>query len=78
MTDLRAGRTYAVICIFTDSAGKPRHHKLGLYSAIHVNGTAALGAERLRVDTIVGMDSAFRNASILRAGVHHFAFVNTG
>lgn len=78
VTALRAGRTYAIICIFTDSAGKPRHHKLGMYSAIHVNGAATADVERLRVDTIVGMDYAFRHASTLSAGVHHFAFVNAG
>ena len=77
-TDLIAGRTYAVICIFTDSAGKPRHHKLGMYSAIHVTGNAPSKAERLRVDTVVAMDYAFRYSTTLSAGVHHFALVNTG
>ena len=77
-TDLRADRTYAIICIFRDSAGKPRHHTVGMYSAIHVAGTAAPGAERPRVDTVVAMDYAFRYSSTLGAGVHHFALVNAG
>ncbi len=77
-TDLRAGRTYAIICIFRDSAGKPRHHKLGMYSAIHVAGTEAPSAERFPVDTIVAMDYAFRYSSTLGAGVHRFALVNAG
>ena len=77
-TDLRAGRTYAIICVFTDSAGKPRHHKLGMYSAIHVAGKAPAGVERLRVDTVVALDYAFRYSATLGAGVHHFALVNAG
>ena len=77
-TDLRAVRTYAVICIFRDSAGKPRHHTLGMYSAIHVASAPVPVEHRLAVDTVVGMDYAFRVPTKLSAGVHYFAFVNKG
>ena len=77
-TELRAGRTYAVICIFRDSAGKPRHHALGMYSAIHVGKAAVTAVVPLVVDTVVGMDYAFRVPATMNAGVHYFAFVNTG
>lgn len=77
-TELRSGRTYAVICIFKDSADKPPHHKLGMYSAIHVTAAAFPAAEPAHVDTIVAMDYTFRYVSNLRPGVHYFAFVNRG
>ena len=36
-----AGRTYAIRCIFKDSATAPRHQVLGMYSAIHVQTASA-------------------------------------
>src|SRR4051812_40319731 len=77
-TDLRPGRTYAVICIFRDSAGKPRHHELGMYSAITVQNGPAAKEPQLPTDTVVGMDYAFRTATTLSPGVHYLTFVNTG
>ena len=77
-TELLAGRAYAVICIFRDSAGKPRHHELGMYSAIRVANAPAAIEKPVLVDTVVGMDYAFRAPATLRPGVHYFAFVNTG
>ena len=76
--DLRAGRTYAVICIFRDSAGKPRQHALGMYSAIHVTAAPLAAPAQLPIDTVTGMDYAFRAPERLAAGRHYFAFVNTG
>jgi hypothetical protein len=77
--DLRAGRTYAVLCIIRDAAGKPRHHELGMYAAIHVRSAPpAAPATEFDVDTITAMDYAFRNVSPLRPGVHYFYFVNAG
>ena len=80
-TELLAGRTYAIRCIFKDGATAPRHQALGMYSAIHVlAGTpvAPAAPAPLRVDTIVGMDYAFRYSSTMSPGVHHLAFVNAG
>jgi hypothetical protein len=77
-TELRPGRTYAIICIFRDSAGKPKHHNLGMFSAIHVGASPPPSAEPLHVDTVFAMDYAFRAPQTLAAGIHYFAFVNTG
>jgi hypothetical protein len=77
-TELRAGRTYAIICIFRDSAGKPKHHALGMFSAIHVSAVPAPRVKALPVDTIFAMDYAFRAPQTLTAGTHYFALVNTG
>jgi hypothetical protein len=77
-TELLAGRTYAIQCIFKDSATAPRHHMLGMYTGIHVTAAKPVDAAPLHVDTIVGMDYAFRYPRTLPPGIHHFAFVNTG
>jgi hypothetical protein len=77
-TDLAAGRTYSIICIFKDSASAPRHHAMGMYSAIHISGAQPAASSLPRVDTIVGMDYAFQYPRTLGPGIHHLAFVNSG
>lgn len=77
-TELLAGRTYAVVCIFRDTAKAPRHHALGMYAAIHVTSAKPAPTTPIRVDTITGLDYAFRYPRTLAPGVHYFAFVNAG
>jgi hypothetical protein len=75
-TQLLAGRTYVVQCIFRDSATAPRHAEMGMISAISVTGSAASAA--VKADTVVGMDYAFQYPRTMSPGVHHIAFVNKG
>jgi hypothetical protein len=77
-TELVPGRTYAVLCIFKDSATAPRHEQMGMFTAIHVTPGKAAASPALRVDTIVGFDYAYRYARTLSPGLHHLAFVNAG
>jgi len=77
-TELLPGRTYAVRCIFKDSATAPRHERMGMFTAIHVAPGKPAPVTSLRVDTIVGSDYAFRYPRTLNPGLHHLAFVNTG
>ncbi len=77
-TELLPGRTYVVHCIFRDSAGAPRHQAMGMYSEIRVTAARPAEAVRISVDTIVGMDYAYRAPQTLSPGVHYLAFVNTG
>ena len=77
-TDLIAGRTYVVRCIFRDSASKPRHQALGMYSAIHVTSAKTPPPAPIAIDTIAGMDYAFRYPRTLSPGRHRFTFTNIG
>ncbi|MEO8334788.1 MAG: hypothetical protein ABI664_07440 [bacterium] len=77
-TELMPGRTYAVRCIFKDSATAPPHERLGMYTTIHIAAGVPAVASVLPVDTIVGMDYAFRYAHTLNPGPHYLAFVNAG
>ncbi len=78
-TDLVAGREYAVICIFRDSAGAKRHFDLGMYSVIRV-GTAPPKpvVAPQPTDTIIGIDYAFQYPRTLPPGRHSFVFRNDG
>ena len=78
-TELVAGREYAVICIFRDSAGAPRHFDMGMYSVIRVGiepAKAELSPQR--IDTIVGTDYAFQYPRTVAPGRHTFVFRNAG
>ena len=77
-TELLSGRTYAVRCIFKDSATAPRHERMGMFTTIHISAGKSAAESPLRVDTIVGSDYAFRYPRTLNPGLHHLAFVNTG
>lgn len=77
-SDLIAGRTYVVRCIFRDTASAPRHEALGMYSAIRITSAKAAPSTAVVVDTIVGMDYAFRYPATLAPGLHRFVFTNVG
>ena len=77
-TELLPGRTYVVHCIFRDREGAPRHHALGMYSELRVTTAPSPVVAAPRIDTITGMDYAYRAPATLPAGVHYLAFVNEG
>ncbi len=78
-TDLLPGREYGVICIFRDTATAPRHFEMGMYSTIRVMaGKPMRSRVAARVDTIIGLDYAFRYTQQLAAGRHTFVFRNEG
>lgn len=75
--DMKPGERYAVICIFSDSAGAKQHFDLGMYKMITVaEGTAAV--QPLVADTIVATDYAFRYPRTISPGVHTFVMRNEG
>jgi hypothetical protein len=79
LTDLIAGREYAVICIFADTAKAPRHFEMGMYSTIRVQKKKPLSLAAMpRVDSIVGVDYAFRYPRTLAPGRHTLLFRNEG
>ncbi len=77
--DLRPGEAYAVICIFTDSAGAKRHYDLGMYRVMTV-GNSQPGAARAEVptDTIIATDYAFQYPRTLPPGRRQFEMRNEG
>lgn len=77
--DLAKGQTYAVICIFRDSAGAKRHYDLGMYSVISVGEAQAVAAlPQLPTDTIIATDYAFQYPRELAPGRHTFVLRNEG
>jgi hypothetical protein len=77
-TDLVAGRNYLVICRFQDSASAPMHARMGMVSVIHVAPAKATAIPEPHVDTIIGVDYAFRAPVTLAPGKHTLTFVNAG
>jgi hypothetical protein len=77
-TNLLAGRTYVIRCIFRDTATAPRHQEMGMYSTFRVTNAKGAATSALPIDTIGGNDYAFKYARTLAPGVHRFAFVNNG
>ncbi|MCE9602964.1 MAG: hypothetical protein K8S21_12230 [Gemmatimonadetes bacterium] len=77
-TELLPGRTYVVHCIFRDSEGAPPHHAMGMYAELRVTTAPPVVVAAPRIDTITGMDYAYRAPATLPAGVHHLAFINVG
>ena len=77
-TELLANRNYLVICRMQDSASAPMHSRMGMVSVIHVSTARAPAPPPSRVDTITGMNYAFRVPRTLAAGSHTIAFVNAG
>ncbi|MBA3339432.1 MAG: hypothetical protein H0T54_06775, partial [Geodermatophilaceae bacterium] len=73
-TDLLAGRDYAVICVFRDTANAPRHFEMGMYSVIRVGAAKRPARAGPDPDTVVGLDYAFRAPAVLSAGRHWLAF----
>lgn len=80
LSNMLAGRTYAVQCIFKDTSSAPSHRELGMFHALTVrNSTSLRRASAVKVDTIVGTDYAFISyPRTLAPGWHEIAFVNTG
>jgi len=79
--ELLPGRTYAVQCIFRDSASAPSHRELGMFKSFTVRQATvpAASVAPLAFDTIVGNDYAYTQyPKTLTPGWHHFAFVNAG
>lgn len=78
-TDLIAGREYAVICIFRDTARAPRHFEMGMYSVIRVApATSAVKPAGVPTLTITGLDYAFRAPATIEPGRRWLAFENQG
>lgn len=77
--EMLPGRTYAVQCIFTDSANAPSHRELGMFKSFTVRNNSAPHVAAFVIDTIVGTDYAYtRYPKVLTPGWHHFVFVNAG
>lgn len=77
--ELLPGRSYAVQCIFTDSANAPTHRQLGMFKGFAVREAPAPAAVALKIDTIIGTDYAYTQyPRTLTSGWHNFAFVNAG
>jgi hypothetical protein len=75
--ELRPGERYAVICIFSDSAGARRHFDLGMYKQVTVRNEPAEPA-RLAADTIIATDYAFQYPRELPPGRRTFVMRNDG
>ncbi|MEO5589438.1 MAG: hypothetical protein ABIS03_07615, partial [Gemmatimonadaceae bacterium] len=77
--DLTAGETYAVICIFRDSAGAKRHYDMGMYSTIAVvNHDQDVSVPQPPTDTVVATDYAFQYPRTVSPGRHSFVMRNDG
>ncbi|HKY96900.1 MAG TPA: hypothetical protein VJL35_03520 [Gemmatimonadaceae bacterium] len=76
--NLLPDRDYGVLCIFRDSAKAPQHFEMGMYSVIHVTGSAA-PVPRTPVDSIVAVDYAFtKYPREVSPGIHTISFRNAG
>jgi len=78
-TDLVAGRQYAVRCGLRDTATAPPHFEMGMYSVLNVRASkAAASAGKVKADTIVATEYAFRYPRTLAPGHHTLVFRNDG
>lgn len=75
--DLKPGERYAVICVFTDSAGAKQHFEMGMYKQASVTGTT-VEPRTMPADTIVATDYAFQYPRTMAAGRHTFIMRNDG
>ncbi|MEP6765685.1 MAG: hypothetical protein ABJB66_15325 [Gemmatimonadaceae bacterium] len=76
--DLLPGRTYAIQCINKDKEDAPSHRQLGMFKSLAVKNETSAASAPIVIDTIFGMDYAFKMPSTFAAGMHHLAFVNSG
>ena len=77
--NLTAGERYAVICIFSDSAGAKRHYDLGMFTTLAVERATARRTEANPVtDTIIATDYAFQYPRTVAPGRHTFLMRNEG
>lgn len=75
--DLKPGERYAVICVFTDSAGAKQHFDLGMYKLLTITGERS-GGPPIVADTIAATDYAFQYPRELAPGRHTFIMRNDG
>jgi hypothetical protein len=77
--DLKQGETYAVICIFRDSAEAKRHYDLGMYSVIKVGHSQPVAPlPQTATDSIIATDYAFQYPHTVAPGRHTFLMRNEG
>lgn len=77
--DLTPGESYAVICIFRDSAGAKPHYDLGMSTTISVSGGNVVApASQAATDTIIATDYAYQYPRTLAPGRHTFSMRNEG
>ncbi|MEO7362513.1 MAG: hypothetical protein ABI120_19440 [Gemmatimonadaceae bacterium] len=77
--EMLPGRTYAIQCIFKDSAGAASHREMGMYKSFVVRNNAKPTVAAVAIDTIVGTDYAYtKYPRNIKPGWHHFMFVNEG
>lgn len=78
-TELLPGRQYFVWCNLRDTVTAPRHIAMGMYSIINVRPSEKIvSAPKVKADTIVAMDYAFRYPRTLSPGRHTIVFRNEG
>lgn len=77
--DLGKGETYAIICIFRDSAGAKRHYDLGMNKIVRVEDAQAIAPlPQIPTDTIIATDYAFQYPRQIAPGRHTFLLRNEG
>jgi hypothetical protein len=77
--DLTPGESYAVICIFRDSAGAKPHYDLGMSAMISVSGgKVVVPGSQAATDTIIATDYAYQYPRRLAPGRHTFWMRNEG
>lgn len=78
-TELLPGRQYLIWCGFRDTTTAPRHIAMGMYSALTVRPSSGKVTQvKVKADTIVAMDYAFRYPRTLSPGHHTLVFRNEG
>jgi len=78
-TELVAGRNYFVWCGFRDTTTAPRHIAMGMYSVLNVQpANENVTPPKVKADTIVATDYAFRYPRTLSPGRHTIVFRNEG
>ena len=77
-TELVAGRQYLIWCGFRDTATAPRHIAMGMYSPLTVKPSSAEPIAKVKSDTVIAMDYAFKYPLTLSPGRHTIVFRNDG
>jgi hypothetical protein len=78
-TELLTGRQYLVWCGFRDTTTAPRHIAMGMYSMLNVRPSKEkVLPAKVKADTIVSTDYAFRYTRTLSPGRHTIVFRNEG
>jgi hypothetical protein len=77
-SNLLAGRTYVIVCIFRDSAKAKQHLAMGMVATFVPTGADVKALVAQRIDTIFANEYAFTYPRSLSPGRHMLAFVNQG